>query len=61
MSDAPIEVTIVMPVFNERATIEEIIPRHELESIARNFKVAAGFDPEILNARPSLSVAGSRI
>jgi 2-polyprenyl-6-methoxyphenol hydroxylase-like FAD-dependent oxidoreductase len=57
---------IVMQMAEERApngftSIEEIIPRHELESIARDFKIAAGFDPEILNQRPSLSVAGSRV
>jgi len=34
--------------------IEDIIPRKELEDISRNFKVAAGFDPATLNARPSL-------
>jgi 5-methylphenazine-1-carboxylate 1-monooxygenase len=56
---------IVMQMAEERApkgfsSIDEIIPRHELESIARSFKVAAGFDPEILNKRPSLSVAGSQ-
>jgi 2-polyprenyl-6-methoxyphenol hydroxylase-like FAD-dependent oxidoreductase len=57
---------IVMQMAEERApngftSIEEIIPRHELETIARDFKIAAGFDPEILNQRPSLSVAGSRV
>ena len=57
---------IVMQMAEERApngfaSIDEVIPRHELETIARNFKVAAGFDPEILNKRPSLSVAGSRV
>ncbi|MGY4349085.1 2-polyprenyl-6-methoxyphenol hydroxylase-like FAD-dependent oxidoreductase [Bradyrhizobium sp. GM7.3] len=57
---------IVMQMAEERApsgftSIEEIIPRHELESIARDFKIAAGFDPEILNQRPSLSVADSRV
>jgi 2-polyprenyl-6-methoxyphenol hydroxylase-like FAD-dependent oxidoreductase len=57
---------IVMQMAEERApkgftSIEEIIPRQELENIARSFKVAAGFDPEILNKRPSLSVAGSRV
>ena len=57
---------IVMQMAEERApngftSIEEIIPRHELETIARDFKIAAGFDPAILNQRPSLSVAGSRV
>jgi hypothetical protein len=45
---------------NGFTSIEEIIPRRELESIARIFKIAAGFDPEILNQRPSLNVVGSR-
>ena len=59
-------VEIVMQMAEERApkgftSIEEIIPRHELETIARDFKIAAGFDPESLNRRPSLSVAGSRV
>jgi hypothetical protein len=57
---------IVMQMAEERApkgftSIEEIIPRHELETIARDFKIAAGFDPESLNRRPSLSVVGSRV
>ena len=52
---------IVMQMAEERAPggfarIEDVIPRHELEEIARSFKVAAGFDPEALNRRPSLSV-----
>ncbi|HEY8611757.1 MAG TPA: flavin-dependent oxidoreductase [Roseomonas sp.] len=32
-----------------------VLPRAELEEIARNYKQAAGFDPVALNARPSLS------
>lgn len=52
---------IVMQMAEERAPrgfarIEDVIPRHELEEIARSFKVAAGFDPETLNRRPSLGL-----
>ena len=52
---------IVMQMAEERAPagfdrIEDVIPRRELEEIARSFKVAAGFDPEGLNRRPSLGV-----
>jgi 5-methylphenazine-1-carboxylate 1-monooxygenase len=52
---------IVMQMAEDRAPggferIEDVIPRRELEEIARSFKVAAGFDPEGLNRRPSLSV-----
>jgi 5-methylphenazine-1-carboxylate 1-monooxygenase len=57
---------VVMQMAEERApkgfkSIDEVIPRVELERIALDFKIAAGFDPEFLNARPSLSVAGSRV
>jgi 5-methylphenazine-1-carboxylate 1-monooxygenase len=52
---------IVMQMAEERAPdgfsrIEDVIPRAELEDISSGFKRAAGFDPQILNARPSLSV-----
>ena len=52
---------IVMQMAEERAPdgftrIEDVIPRHELEEIARSFKLAAGFDPETLNRRPSLGL-----
>ena len=52
---------IVMQMAEERAPdgfrrIEDVIPRHELESIARAFKVAAGFDPRSVNEHPSYSV-----
>lgn len=52
---------IVMQMAEERAPdgfarIEDVIPRQELEEIARSFKVAAGFDPDTLNNRPSYSV-----
>jgi hypothetical protein len=36
--------------------IEDVIPHGELAHIARAYKVAAGFDPEELNSRPSLSL-----
>jgi 2-polyprenyl-6-methoxyphenol hydroxylase-like FAD-dependent oxidoreductase len=38
------------------ATLDEVISREELEEIARAYKRTAGFDPAILNNRPSLSV-----
>jgi 2-polyprenyl-6-methoxyphenol hydroxylase-like FAD-dependent oxidoreductase len=56
---------IVMQMAEERAPggferIDDVIPQRELEEIARSFKVAAGFDPETLNNRPSLSVRASQ-
>ncbi|GAB2175907.1 flavin-dependent oxidoreductase [Dongia sp. agr-C8] len=50
----------VMQMAEERApdgfeTIDSVIPRAELEDIATRYKVMAGFDPETLNRRPSLS------
>jgi 5-methylphenazine-1-carboxylate 1-monooxygenase len=53
--------SIIMDMAEERApggfsNIEDVIPRHELEEIARSFKIAAGFDPEQLNRRPSFAV-----
>jgi 5-methylphenazine-1-carboxylate 1-monooxygenase len=53
---------VVMQMAEERApdgfaSIDDVIPRAELEAIALSFKRAAGFDPETLNARPSLSVS----
>jgi 2-polyprenyl-6-methoxyphenol hydroxylase-like FAD-dependent oxidoreductase len=52
---------IVLHMAEERAPdgfkrVEDVIPRQELEDIARNFKKAAGFDPATLNARPSLGI-----
>jgi 5-methylphenazine-1-carboxylate 1-monooxygenase len=52
---------IVMQMAEERAPqgfahIEDVIPRAELEQISLSFKRAAGFDPESLNTRPSLSI-----
>jgi len=36
--------------------LDDIVSRQELEEIARTYKRTAGFDPETLNRRPSLSV-----
>jgi 2-polyprenyl-6-methoxyphenol hydroxylase-like FAD-dependent oxidoreductase len=36
--------------------LDEVISREEMEEIARFYKRTAGFDPESLNQRPSLSV-----
>ena len=52
---------IVMQMAEERApsgfdNIEEVIPRSELETIARDFKVTAGIEPQALNARRSYTV-----
>jgi len=38
------------------ARLDEVISRQELEEISRAYKHTAGFDPEVLNRRPSLSV-----
>jgi 5-methylphenazine-1-carboxylate 1-monooxygenase len=35
--------------------LDDVISREELDEIARICKRAAGFDPETLNRRPSLS------
>ncbi|MFT4231795.1 MAG: flavin-dependent oxidoreductase [Leucobacter sp.] len=50
----------VMQIARERAPegfadIHDVIPREELESIAAEYKIAAGFHPEQLNARSSLN------
>jgi 2-polyprenyl-6-methoxyphenol hydroxylase-like FAD-dependent oxidoreductase len=52
---------VVMQMAEERAPggfadIEDVISRQELEDVATSFKVAAGFDPQTLNNRPSHSV-----
>ncbi len=39
--------------------IEDVISLSELEQISARYKVTAGFDPNILNGRPSLSVVRS--
>jgi 5-methylphenazine-1-carboxylate 1-monooxygenase len=40
--------------------LDAVISREELEEITRSYKQMAGFDPESLNGRPSLSVARPR-
>jgi 2-polyprenyl-6-methoxyphenol hydroxylase-like FAD-dependent oxidoreductase len=50
-----------LSVVEERAPhgfrdLDAVISREELEEIARAYKRTAGFDPESLNSRPSLSV-----
>jgi 2-polyprenyl-6-methoxyphenol hydroxylase-like FAD-dependent oxidoreductase len=50
-----------MEIVEQRApggftNLDEIISREELEEISRVYKRTAGFDPETLNRRPSLSV-----
>ena len=52
---------VVMEIAEQRApggfrNIEDVISRRELEDISRAYKIEAGFDPETLNKRPSLSV-----
>jgi hypothetical protein len=51
---------IVMEIAEQRAPngfkdIEDVIARRELEEISRAYKIEAGFDPEALNKRPSLT------
>ena len=53
--------SVIMEMAEQRApngfsSIDEVIPRRELEEISHSFKVTAGFDPETLNRRPSLNV-----
>lgn len=45
---------------NGFASIEDVIPRPELEAISRSFQEAAGLDPSALNARPSFIAPGAR-
>jgi len=50
-----------MEMVEERAPngfskIEEVISLSELEQISTRYKVTAGFDPNLLNSRPSLTV-----
>ena len=37
------------------ADIHDVIPAEELAEIAAGYKRAAGFHPDVLNARPSLT------
>jgi 5-methylphenazine-1-carboxylate 1-monooxygenase len=55
---------IVMQMAEERAPdgfddIEKVLSRQTLEETAKAFKIAAGFDPDFLNSRPSLSVVNT--
>jgi len=50
-----------MDIVEERApngftNLDEIISRQELEEISYSYRKTAGFDPDVLNRRPSLSV-----
>jgi 5-methylphenazine-1-carboxylate 1-monooxygenase len=50
-----------LEIVEERApngftNLDAIISQQELEEISRSYKRAAGFDPEVLNNRPSLSI-----
>ena len=50
-----------MEIVEERApdgfsSLDEVVSRHELDEISRAYKRTAGFDPESLNSRASLSV-----
>ena len=50
-----------MEIVEQRApdgftNLDAIISQQELEEISRAYKRAAGFDPELLNNRASLSV-----
>jgi 2-polyprenyl-6-methoxyphenol hydroxylase-like FAD-dependent oxidoreductase len=52
---------VCMEMVEERAPngfskIEEVISLSELEQISTRYKVTAGFDPNLLNSRPSLTV-----
>jgi 2-polyprenyl-6-methoxyphenol hydroxylase-like FAD-dependent oxidoreductase len=55
-----------MEIVAERAPdgfvkLDDVVSQEELEEISRAYKCTAGFDPELLNSRPSLSVpAGHR-
>jgi 2-polyprenyl-6-methoxyphenol hydroxylase-like FAD-dependent oxidoreductase len=55
---------IVLEMAEQRAPhgftdIDAVIPRHELEEIARTFKSDAGLDPELLNKRSTLDAFAS--
>jgi 2-polyprenyl-6-methoxyphenol hydroxylase-like FAD-dependent oxidoreductase len=56
---------ICMEIVEERApdgfsSLDEIISQAELQEISKKYKVAAGFDIDTLNSRPSLSVPHSK-
>jgi flavin-dependent dehydrogenase len=45
---------------NGFVNLDAVISREELEEISRSYKRIAGFDPRILNDRPSLTVLRTR-
>jgi 2-polyprenyl-6-methoxyphenol hydroxylase-like FAD-dependent oxidoreductase len=52
---------LCLDIVEERApegfsNLDDVVSQQELEEIARAYKRTAGFDPETLNRRPSLSV-----
>jgi 2-polyprenyl-6-methoxyphenol hydroxylase-like FAD-dependent oxidoreductase len=54
----------VMQAVEERAPegfarLDDVISREELEAAAGDYKMIAGFDKDLLNERPSLSVVGA--
>ena len=54
-----------MEIVEQRApdgftNLDDIVSQQELEDISRAYKRTAGFDPETLNSRPSLSVRRAR-
>lgn len=36
--------------------LDDVVSQHELEEIARSYKITAGFEPVVLNSQSSLSV-----
>jgi 2-polyprenyl-6-methoxyphenol hydroxylase-like FAD-dependent oxidoreductase len=45
---------------NGFTNLDDVVSREELEEISNSYKRTAGFDPELLNNRPSLSVRPER-
>jgi hypothetical protein len=41
---------------NGFTNLDDVITQEELHAISAKYKLTAGFDPELLNSRPSLSV-----
>jgi hypothetical protein len=61
LSNRKVQSELCMELAEERAPdgfddVNEVFAPGELEAIAAEFKRLAGFDPAILNERPSLSV-----
>jgi 2-polyprenyl-6-methoxyphenol hydroxylase-like FAD-dependent oxidoreductase len=44
---------------NGFANLDDVVSQEELEEISNSYKRTAGFDPEVLNSRPSLTVRAS--